>query len=155
MQNGVRLLGKVNGDCNPYTRKGRPHMAPTRHIVVVDDNVAPLLALLFEDEDYQFTAYTEIDGVVDKIRAAQPDIVILDLDFNGKLLGPDVYHALRANATTADLPIIITTAALNKAQEMERSLSERPTPDLKTRVMTKPFEHIEDILPVIDDMLET
>lgn len=130
-------------------------MATTRHIVVVDDNVAPLLALLFEDEDYQFTAYTEIDGVVDKIRAAQPDIVILDLDFNGKLLGPDVYHALRANATTADLPIIITTAALYKAQEMERSLNERLTPDLKTRVMTKPFEHIEDILPVIDDMLET
>jgi CheY-like chemotaxis protein len=155
VRNGARLIGKVNGVCAPMQGKVGVPMAPTRHIVVVDDNVAPLLGMLFEDEDYQFTAYTEIDGVVDKIRAAQPDIVILDLDFNGKLLGPDVYHALRANATTADLPIIITTAALNKAQEMERSLSERPTPDLKTRVMTKPFEHIEDILPVIDDMLET
>jgi CheY-like chemotaxis protein len=62
---------------------------------------------------------------------------------------------LRANATTAELPIIIVTAAINEAQAMERQLKERPTPDLKTRFMTKPFDQIEEILVVIDEMLET
>jgi CheY-like chemotaxis protein len=91
---------------------------------------------------------------VEKIRAEQPDLVILDLFFHGRLLGPDVYHALRANAATADLPIIITTAALNEAHAMERQLHERPTPDVKTRVITKPFTHIENLLAVIDEMLD-
>jgi CheY-like chemotaxis protein len=130
-------------------------MVHGKHIVVVDDNIARLLQMVFEDTEYQFTAYTEIEGVVERIRAAQPDLVILDLYFYGRPLGLDAFHALRANATTAELPIIITTAALREAQELERELSDRPIPDLKTRIMTKPFEHVEDILSVIDEMLET
>jgi len=130
-------------------------MVRAKHIVVVDDNIARLLEMVFEDAQYQFTAYTEIEGAVERIRTAQPDLVILDLYFYGRPLGLDAFHALRSNATTAELPIIVTTAALNEAQTLERELRERPTPDLKTRVMTKPFKHVEDILTVIDEMLET
>lgn len=130
-------------------------MVRAKHIIVVDDNIARLLEMVFEDTEYQFTAYTEIKGAVERIRAAQPDLVILDLYFYGRPLGLDAFHALRANATTAELPIIITTAALREAQELERELNDRPIPDQKTRIMTKPFEHVEDILPVIDEMLET
>ena len=129
-------------------------MTQTKHIVVVDDNIARLLEIVFEDTQYQFTAYTEIEGAVERIRAAQPDLVILDLYFYGRPLGLDAFHALRSNATTAELPIIVTTAALNEAQTLERALRERPIPDLRTRVMTKPFEHVEDILVVIGEMLE-
>jgi CheY-like chemotaxis protein len=129
-------------------------MAQIKHIVVVDDNIARLLEMVFEDTQYQFTAYTEIEGAVERIRAAQPDLVILDLYFYGRPLGLDAFHALRSNATTVELPIIVTTAALNEAQTLERELRERPTPDLRTRVMTKPFEHVEDILVVIGEMLE-
>ena len=85
----------------------------------------------------------------------QPDLVILDLYFYGRPLGRDAFRALRASATTAELPIIIVTAAINEAQAMERQLKERPKPDLKTRFMTKPFDQIEEILVVIDEMLET
>ena len=129
-------------------------MAPTRHIIVVDDHIARLLQLVFEDTQYQFTAYAEIEGAVERIRAAQPDLVILDLYFYGRPLGLDAFHALRSHATTAELPIIVTTAALNEAQTLERELRERPIPDPRTRVMTKPFEHVEDILVVIGEMLE-
>jgi CheY-like chemotaxis protein len=130
-------------------------MLSAKHIVVIDDNIAPLIGALLEDTEYQFTAYTEIEGAVERIRAAQPDLVILDLYFHGRPLGRDAFHALRANATTAELPIIITTAAINEGQAMERQLNERPTPDLKTRFMPKPFDQIEDILIVIDEMLES
>jgi len=130
-------------------------MTQTKHIVVVDDNIARLLEIVFEDTQYQFTAYTEIEGAVERIRAAQPDLVILDLYFYGRPLGLDAFHALRSNATTAELPIIVTTAALNEAQTLERELRERPIPHLRTRVMTKPFEHVEDILVVIGEMLES
>jgi CheY-like chemotaxis protein len=152
--NGACLIGMVNGDWGARVRKDANHMTTTRHIVVIDDDIAPLLRMLFEDSNYQFLACEEADGAVETIRAEQPDLVILDLFFHGRLLGPDVYHALRANAATADLPIIITTAALNEADAMERRLRERPTPDRKTRVMTKPFPHIEDLLTVIDEMLD-
>jgi CheY-like chemotaxis protein len=130
-------------------------MVRAKHIVVIDDNIARLLEMLFEDTEYEFSAYTEIEGAVERIRMAQPDLVILDLYFHGRPLGLDAFYALRANATTAELPIIVTTAALNEAQTLERELKERPISDLKTRVMPKPFEHIEDILTVIDEMLET
>jgi CheY-like chemotaxis protein len=130
-------------------------MVTTKHIVVVDDNIAPLISTLLEDTEYEFTAYTEIDGAVEAIRMAQPDLVILDLFFDNRKLGLDAYYALRANATTADLPIIITTASPNGAQEMRRRLKERPTPDLKTRVMPKPFDEVRDLLALIDEMLDT
>ena len=130
-------------------------MVSAKHIVVIDDNIAPLISALLEDTEYQFTAYTEIEGAVERIRAAQPDLVILDLYFHGRPLGRDAFHALRANATTAELPIIITTAAINEGQALERQLKERPTLDLKTRFVPKPFDQIEDILIVIDEMLES
>ena len=130
-------------------------MVSAKHIVVIDDNIAPLIGALLEDTEYQFTAYTEIEGAVEQIRSAQPDLVILDLYFHGRPLGLDAFHALRANATTAELPIIITTAAINEGQALERQLKERPAPDLKTRFMPKPFDQIEDILTVIDEMLES
>lgn len=130
-------------------------MVHAKHIIVFDDNIAPLIGTLLEDTEYEFTGYTEIEGAIERIRAAQPDLVILDLYFHGRPLGLDTFYALRANATTAELPIIVSTAALNEAQALERQLKARPTPDLKTRVMTKPFEQIEDILTVIDEMLES
>jgi len=130
-------------------------MVSAKHIVVIDDNIAPLISALLEDTEYQFTAYTEIEGAVERIRAAQPDLVILDLYFHGRPLGRDAFHALRANATTAELPIIITTAAINEGQALERQLKERPTLDLKTRFVAKPFDQIEEILIVIDEMLES
>jgi CheY-like chemotaxis protein len=130
-------------------------MVSAKHIVVIDDNIASLISALLEDTEYQFTAYTEIEGAVERIRAAQPDLVILDLYFHGRPLGRDAFHALRANATTAELPIIITTAAINEGQALERQLKERPTLDLKTRFVPKPFDQIEDILIVIDEMLES
>ena len=130
-------------------------MVSAKHIVVIDDNIAPLIGALLEDTEYEFTGYTEIEGAVEQIRAAQPDLVILDLYFHGRPLGLDAFHALRAHATTADLPIIITTAAINEGQALERQLKERPMPDPKTRFMPKPFDQIEDILTVIDEMLES
>jgi CheY-like chemotaxis protein len=153
--NGARLVSMVNGDLSPMYGREAAHMLSAKHIVVFDDNIASLIGALLEDTEYQFTAYTEIEGAVERIRAAQPDLVILDLYFHGRPLGLDAFHALRANATTAELPIIITTAAINEGQALERQLKERPTPDLKTRFMPKPFDQIEDILIVIDEMLES
>jgi two-component system, OmpR family, alkaline phosphatase synthesis response regulator PhoP len=153
--NGARLVSTVNGDLGPMYGREAARMLSAKHIVVFDDNIASLIGALLEDTEYQFTAYTEIEGAVERIRAAQPDLVILDLYFHGRPLGLDAFHALRANATTAELPIIITTAAINEGQALERQLKERPTPDLKTRFMPKPFDQIEDILIVIDEMLES
>jgi CheY-like chemotaxis protein len=152
---GVRLVRMVDGVYSTTYGRSVTHMGTTKHIVVIDDNIAPLLSALFEDTDYQFSAYTEIEGAVEQIRTTQPDLVILDVYFHGKPLGLDAFRALRANAATAELPIIITTAALNEAQSLQRQLNERLTPDLKTRVMPKPFDQIEDLLIAIDELLDS
>jgi CheY-like chemotaxis protein len=155
IQIGARLVHMVNGAHSPTYGRRVTYMGTTKHIVVIDDNIAPLLSALLEDTNYQFSAYTEIEGAIEQIRTTQPDLVILDLYFHGKPLGLDAFRVLRANAATAELPIIITTAALNEAQSLQRQLNERLTPDLKTRVMPKPFDQIEDLLSAIDELLDT
>jgi CheY-like chemotaxis protein len=130
-------------------------MSTSKRIFIVDDDIAGLLRRVLDDTEYQSQVCEEIDGAVEKIRVEQPDLVILDLFFHGRLLGLDAYHALRANAMTADLPIIIMTASANEADAMERRLGARPTPDLKTRVMRKPFGDIEDVLRLIEELLDT
>jgi CheY-like chemotaxis protein len=128
-------------------------MSTSKHIFVVDDDLAVLLRMLLEGKGHQVSVCEEIEGAVEAIRVEPPDLVILDLFFHGRLLGLDTYHALRANAMTADLPIIITTASIGEAEMMRRRLQERPRPDMKTQVVPKPFD-VDDLLTTIEALID-
>ena len=115
----------------------------TKRILVVDDR-AELLDLLrrvleLEDETYKVSILRQGNGAVDHIREDPPDLVILDLklaDANGM----DILQELRASANTADIPVIVYTAAVMEAESVARLVSGNPTRYNNVAVLQKPFD---------------
>src|SRR5262249_6227660 len=92
--------------------------AMTKHILVVDDRLALLdllRRLLEEEEQSRVSVLPQGSGAVAQIRAAPPDLLILDLKL-ADAEGLDILQELRANATTADIPVIVYTAAVREAE---------------------------------------
>lgn len=64
----------------------------------------------------------------------QPDVLVLDVMMGG-IDGLEVWDRLRANPATAQLPIVICTAAVNRILDEEVRLSR----DAHTLLLPKPF----------------
>src|SRR5262245_18568844 len=91
-------------------------------ILVVDDQ-APnrkLLADLLTRSGYRVETATGGHEALDKIRALQPDLVLLDVVMPD-LSGYEVCKALRADPATGVLPVVMVTA-LGPAQERVKGL---------------------------------
>jgi CheY-like chemotaxis protein len=110
------------------------------HIVIVDDQVAnvALLQQLLDRWGYDnVVATTDSSGVVELCRAAEPDLVLLDLH----MPDPDGFQILEALGDLVEgqsrLPILVLTADMAPAAR-HRALS------LGARdVLTKPFDPTE------------
>ncbi len=128
----------------------------TKRILVVDDR-AELLDLLrrvleLEDETYKVSVLRQGEGAVDQIRENPPDLVILDLklaDANGM----DILQELRASANTADIPVIVYTAAVIEAEAVARLISGNPTRYNNVGVLQKPFE-LDALLQRVQTVLD-
>jgi DNA-binding response OmpR family regulator len=91
---------------------------PSRTVLIVEDepDIRNLLTLHLARDGFRCrTAGTGTDALAE-VRAARPDLLILDLMLPG-LGGLEVCRRLRADPTTAGLPIIMLTA---KADEVDR-----------------------------------
>src|SRR5258708_3653394 len=80
-------------------------------ILVVDDDIdsLKLIGLMLQRQGYRVSAAIDGNQAIAKALAELPDLIILDVmmpDFNGY----EVCKRLRANATTATIPIIMFTA---------------------------------------------
>lgn len=113
----------------------------SKRILVVDDraNLLALLRMILEDEQYQVSVMQEGRDAVVKIRDNPPDLIILDLklaDANGL----DILESLRAHTSTADIPVIVYTAAVIEAEAVSNLISGNPTRYTNVSVLQKPFE---------------
>jgi len=91
----------------------------SRILIVEDDNdIAKLIAHYLEKNSYGFEITPDGTRALAAARDTPPDLVILDLMLPG-LNGLDVCKALRYDARTASLPIIMLTA---RGEESERIL---------------------------------
>jgi DNA-binding response OmpR family regulator len=72
---------------------------------------------------------------IEAIAALQPTLIILDLIFDREYIGWQTLQKVRMHRATADIPVLICTAELRKAQEMEGFLAERGV-----GVLIKPFD---------------
>jgi DNA-binding response OmpR family regulator len=88
------------------------------HILVVEDDrdIADLIAHYLERAGHASTLVGSGHDALVSARAHVPDVVVLDLMLPG-LDGLEVCRALRADGTTADVPIIMLTA---RAEESDR-----------------------------------
>ena len=93
-------------------------------ILVVDDNELNLELTREVLELGGFEVATEDNGVAGVERAKQvlPELILMDMRMPG-ISGVEALHALRAEPTTAHIPVVVLTASVMKGDEL-RLLSE-------------------------------
>lgn len=89
------------------------HTGPHRTILVADDKLHNRQMFVRLLEPLGFTVITANDGdsMLEKARAAPPDLILLDLVMPGKT-GTHAARELRENPTTASIPIIAVSASV-------------------------------------------
>jgi CheY-like chemotaxis protein len=80
------------------------------HVLVVDDDPTfrRVVCLVVEQEGFQVV---EVDGrgALASARQSQPALILLDLRMPG-VSGLQILHALRSDAVTASIPVIVVSA---------------------------------------------
>jgi len=91
-------------------------------ILVVDDNAqnVRLLEKLLRDSDYEPICAFSGAEAMSQLAAARPDLVLLDVVMPG-MSGYDVCRAIRANASTVLLPVVMITA-LDPSEERVKGI---------------------------------
>jgi len=114
----------------------------SRALVVEDDpDIGPLVARYLQKAGFTPTVLTSGRDVLARARRDLPDVIILDIMLPG-MDGLELCRALRADAVTARVPIIMLTA---KAEESDRIVGLELGAD---DYITKPFSPNEVIARV-------
>jgi DNA-binding response OmpR family regulator len=87
------------------------------HLLIVDDDkeLAQMLREILELNDYAVEAVTDGETAMQRIAAAPPDLVILDV----MLPGMDGFEVLRHVRAKQDLPVIMLTARGEEAERIQ------------------------------------
>jgi CheY-like chemotaxis protein len=125
-----------------------------RRILVVDDYeyLLYLLRSLLEDEHYQVSVVSRGAEAHARIRENPPDLIILDLKL-GNMSGLDILEALRSHEATANIPVLIYTAAILEAESVATLVAGNPTRYRNVSVLRKPFE-VDELLERVGQMIE-
>lgn len=106
---------------------------------------------ILEDEEYQVSILQNGKDAFTKMKALLPDLLILDLKL-GNVSGQDVLRQLKKDAVTAEIPVIVYTAAVLEAEEVARMISGDPILYQQVHLVHKPFE-LEDLLTLVGQVL--
>lgn len=113
----------------------------SKRILVIDDReeLLTLLRMLLEDEDYAVSVLDDGALVEQTARLNPPDLIVLDLRL-GAISGLDVLERLRSSRATADIPIIVATAAVSEVDVVRRLIADPSGRYANVSVLTKPFD---------------
>lgn len=125
-----------------------------RRILVIDDYeyLLYLLRSLLEDEHYQVSVISRGADAHERIRENPPDLIILDLKL-GNMSGLDILETLRSQEATANIPVLIYTAAVLEAESVAMLVAGNPTRYRNVSVLRKPFE-VDELLERVGQMIE-
>ena len=121
-------------------------------ILVVNDTQEILelfRMLLGEEEGYDVVLSGFPIQQVKEIEQIKPDLIILDLVLGDEKTGMQMLQMLKMQRSTAAIPVLICTAALQIVREQEGYLVSQGI-----HVVFKPFE-IDDLLTNIEQLLES
>lgn len=115
------------------------------HVLLIEDeaNIAEAIRFILSRDGITVSVLTEGSMALDQIRRCRPDLVILDHMLPG-MSGLEILQALRADAATRSLPVMMLTA-----RGRDRELAESAGAD---RFMSKPFSNA-DILAEVRAMM--
>lgn len=124
-----------------------------KQILVIDDKseLLHLMRRVLEDEEYQVSILQDGRDAFAQVKAQLPDLLILDLKL-GEVSGQDVLKQLKHDSVTAEIPVIVYTAAVLEAEEVAGLISSEPVRYGGVRVVQKPFE-LEDLLILVESLL--
>ena len=93
-----------------------------RHVVLVEDepNIIEAIRFLLTREGWTVEAHSDGSDAVEVIKAANPDLVILDLMLPGKS-GMEILKDLRDEECLRNLPVLMLTA---RGQARDREMAE-------------------------------
>ncbi len=128
-------------------------MDVTKRILVVDDRneLLHLMRRVLEDEQYQVSILQEGRDTFARVKSLTPDLLILDLKL-GDMSGQDILKDLKSDPITADVPVIIYTAAVLEAEEVTRSVENDPHFYKDVHLLRKPFE-LNVLLDKVEELL--
>jgi len=116
-----------------------------RHVVLIEDepNIIEAIRFLLTREGWTVDSHSDGSDAFDVIKAANPDLVILDLMLPGKS-GMEIIKDLRDEESLHRLPVLMLTA---RGQARDREMAEKAG---VSRFMTKPFSNAEVLTAVRD-----
>ena len=111
------------------------------HILVIDDYeyLLYLLRSILEEEHYRVSVTNRGEGVYELIEENPPDLIILDLKLQDAS-GLDILEALRSRETTANIPVLVYTAAILEGESVRKLLAGNPERYRNVSVLRKPFD---------------
>lgn len=113
-----------------------------KSIVVVNDSpeMLELAEMLLGAEDFDVKVALIGTGAYDLIRSTMPDLVILDVRLPD-ISGWDILQALKLDASTVNIPVLVCSAAVQELRALEPQLAR-----MGIDILIKPF--------AIDTLLE-
>ena len=113
----------------------------TKRILVVDDRneLLHLMRRVLEDEQYQVSILQDGRDAYARVKSMPPDLLILDLKL-GDMSGQDILKQVKGDAATADVPVIVYTAAVLEADEVTKLIESNPQFYNGVSLLRKPFE---------------
>lgn len=119
-------------------------------ILVVNDTqeILELFRVLLEEEGYEVVLAGFPIQQIGDVERINPDLIILDFVFGDKKSGWQMLQMLKMQRSTATIPVIVCTAALDMVREQEGYLVSQGV-----HVVFKPFD-IDHLLSGVKQALE-
>jgi DNA-binding response OmpR family regulator len=116
-------------------------------ILIAEDEPSILEALDFvlKRAGWTISAVMDGDAVMDAVRRQRPRVLVLDIMLP-KRSGFEVLKQIRADRTTADLPVLVLTA---KGQQQDRRIAEELGAN---KFVTKPYSNA-DVVDAVRSLL--
>ena len=108
---------------------------------------------VLKDEQYQVSILQEGKDAFARVKSMVPDLLILDLKL-GDISGQEVLKQVKSDATTADVPVIVYTAAVLEADEVSDLIESDPRFYSSVHLLRKPFE-LTTLLDNVEELLDS
>ena len=116
-------------------------MERKKGILVVEDNFSSrkLVTAVLGRSDYNIAQAATGLEVIDQVHTIRPDLIIMDLELPG-ISGDEVMERLKADSSTRDIPVIVTTALDPESLLVKRAIAAGATKILYKPTPSKIFE---------------
>ncbi len=122
-----------------------------KRIMVINDTqeILSLFRDILEAEGYEVILYSYAIQDIEEVERVKPDLIILDFIFTENKVGWQMLQKIKMRRATANIPIIVCTAAIREVREMEGYLHSKGV-----GVVFKPFD-IDDLIKAVLQALQS